>query len=107
MKRAKTVAFISEHTKSFTAAMRDGAVATAEDLGLKIVANIGIKSVACATGETCSKPGRDTLTKLIPAGGNVLSHRLRVRRLLMRAAMLKGRGQRVVSSFCLSGMFWM
>ena len=82
MKRAKTVAFISEHTKSFTAAMRDGAVATAQDLGLKIVANIGINTMACATGETCSKPGQDALTKLIPAGGNVPAHRLEVRRLL-------------------------
>jgi len=36
MKRAKTVAFFSEHTKSFTAAMRDGARTTAEDLGLKV-----------------------------------------------------------------------
>ena len=71
MKRAKTVAFISEHAKDFTAAMRDGAVTTAQDLGLKVVANIGIKTKACATGETCSKPGRDALTMLIPAGGNV------------------------------------
>lgn len=71
MKRAKTVAFISEHANSFTAAMRDGALATAQDLGLKVVANIGINTKACATGETCSKPGRDALTKLIPAGGSV------------------------------------
>jgi hypothetical protein len=69
MKRAKTVAFISEYSQSFTAAMRDGARSTAEDLGLKVVADIGIKMLACNDGASCSKPAKDTLTKLIPPGG--------------------------------------
>lgn len=72
MKRAKTVAFISEYSRTFTAAMRDGARSTAEDLGLKVVADIGIKRLdSCPDGTTCSKPTPDTLTKLIPAGGGI------------------------------------
>lgn len=71
MKRAKTVAFISEYSRTFTAAMRDGARSTAEDLGLKVVADIGIKPLGCPDGTTCSKPTLDTLTKLIPAGGGI------------------------------------
>ena len=69
MKRAKRAAFISEHTKAFTAAMRDGAISTALDLGLTVVANIGINK---CTGSACptTKPARDALTKLIPDGGN-------------------------------------
>jgi hypothetical protein len=47
MKRARTVAFISEYSRTFTAAMRDGAKTTAMDLGLKVVANIGIKKLDC------------------------------------------------------------
>ena len=47
MKRARTVAFISEYSAAFTAAMRDGAKSTAQDLGLQIVANIGIKKLDC------------------------------------------------------------
>lgn len=74
MKRAKRAAFISEHARSFTAAMRDGAVNTALDLGLTIVANVGIK-VCTGAGCPTTKPARDALTKLIPAGGKA-QHRV-------------------------------
>jgi len=38
---------------------------------MQVVAGIGIKYVTCldTTGETCTKPTKNQLTDLIPAGG--------------------------------------
>ena len=62
-KLAKTIAFVYENEKSFTAAMIDGARTAAYNLGFKIVADIGI----AVGGTEAAKP--DLLTNLVGDGG--------------------------------------
>jgi len=65
MKRATTVAIISEHTQPSPASQRDGAISMAELMGLKLVANIGMKTTCASATCVGAKPSRDALTKLI------------------------------------------
>ena len=58
-KGAKSIAFVYENEKSFTSAMMDGARTTAYNLGLDIVADIGI----AVGGTTTMTP--DMLTRLL------------------------------------------